>query len=79
MKNYIEVPKLRNIPEKSYNEDDVQLIVNNYYKATRERLSSILADTNNYTTEQKEEILKFVWYSENNVKDFHSIEDMYKF
>lgn len=78
MRNYIEIPELRSIPEKSYSEDDVQLIVNNYYKATRERLNVILSDTKNYTKDQVEEILKLVWYAENNVKDEKSISDMYK-
>lgn len=78
MKNYIEIPELRSIPEKSYSEDDVQLIVNNYFKATRERLNVILSDTKNYTKDQIEEILRLVWYAENNVKSEKSILDMYK-
>jgi len=77
MKSYIEIPGLRNIPEKSYSEDDCIKITNSYFKEIKNRLNEILADTD-YTNDEISDILMYLGYAMNHVKSEKSISDMYK-
>lgn len=77
MKNYIEIPELRNLPEKSYSEDDCIKITNSYFKEIKDRLKEILADSE-YTNDEISDILIYLGYSINHVKSEKSISDMFK-
>lgn len=77
MRNYIEIPELRSIPEKSYSEDDCIKISNNYFMEIKNRLSEILADSE-YTNDEISDILVYLGYSINHVKSEKSISDMFK-
>lgn len=77
MKNYIEIPEPRNLPEKSYSEDDCIKITNSYFKEIKDRLKEILADSE-YAKDEISEIITYLGYAINQVKSEKSISDMYK-
>lgn len=77
MKNYLEIPELRSIPEKSYSEDDCIKITNSYFKEIKDRLKEILAESE-YTNDEISDVLMYLGYAINHVKSEKSISDMFK-
>lgn len=77
MKNYLEIPELRSIPEKSYSETDCMKITNSYFKEVKDRLKEILADSE-YTNDEISDVLMYLGYAINHVKSEKSILDMNK-
>lgn len=75
--SYFQIPDLKESPQTLYSEDDCIKISNSYFKAIKDRMREILAITN-YTNDEIEEILKFMGYAINHVKDEKSINDMFK-
>lgn len=77
MKNYIDIPELKDVPEVLYTEDNVIKIANSYFKEIKDRLKEILADSE-YTNDEISDVLMYLGYAINHVKSEKSISDMYK-
>lgn len=78
MKNYIEIPELKEVPEALYTEDDVIKIANSYFRHLRERFGCILLDEKKLTNEEVLETLKNLGFAWNNTKDDKSVNDMFR-